>query len=196
MTEDAPRPISPVEEPRGRIIATTVRTKNRRKRYLDQNPNYFDSSLELADPLLYDRLVRRFQTAAEREEEGKRKGFSGVLHTDILRSEARLEALSRPDPHSLFSYSRGPNGEILEEDQDDVPQNKDEGWSRWKYEMEMRFLRGDDDDFEYETVDDNQAYDDREEEDRQELEKYLDDEEPNWVTDGKTPQGETGVQDF
>jgi hypothetical protein len=59
---------------------SAVRVKNRRKRYLDLNPSYFTSpNLELADPLLYDRLIRRFQTAAEREADGRAKGFSGVL---------------------------------------------------------------------------------------------------------------------
>src|ERR1700760_546876 len=86
-----------------------VRVKNRRKRYLDLNPEYFNSSLELADPLMYDRLIRRFQTTAEREEEGKRKGFSGILQADMLRSEAKMEALAHPDPYAMFSYSRGPN---------------------------------------------------------------------------------------
>src|ERR1700760_3686559 len=84
-----------------------VRVKNRRKRYLDQNPDYFNSSLELADPLLYDRLIRRFQTAAEREDEGRRKGFSGVLHADLIRSEAKLDALMNPSSNAMFSYKRG-----------------------------------------------------------------------------------------
>src|SRR6201994_2017952 len=88
-----------------------VRVKNRRKRYLDHNPSYFNPSLELADPLLYDRLVRRFQTPAEREAEGRKKGYSGVLEADLYRSEAKVAALARPDSQATFSYRRGPNGE-------------------------------------------------------------------------------------
>lgn len=34
-----------------------IRVKNRRKRYLDTHPEYFGPELELADPILYDRLV-------------------------------------------------------------------------------------------------------------------------------------------
>ena len=45
----------------------------------------------LTDPLLYDRLVRRFQSTSEREEEGKNKGFAGTIAASILRGEARIE---------------------------------------------------------------------------------------------------------
>lgn len=34
-----------------------IRVKNRRKRYLETHPEYFNAELELANPLLYDRLV-------------------------------------------------------------------------------------------------------------------------------------------
>ena len=76
------------EEPR----SWRIRVKNRRKHYLDKHPEYFDSSLELADPLLYDRLVRRFQSPVEREAEGRSKGYSGILEADLLRSERRSSA--------------------------------------------------------------------------------------------------------
>jgi hypothetical protein len=174
-----------------------VRVKNRRQRFLLENPSYFGSSLELADPLLYDRLVRRFQTTAEREAEGREKGYSGVLEADLQRSEAKLHALKHPDPNATFTYKRGPDGEILEEERDEVPLSKEEGLARWRFEMEMRFIRGDDADFDYKTVDDNDAYDDHQEEERQRLEDYLDLQEPEWdLEEGQRPQGETGVQDY
>ncbi|KKK22368.1 hypothetical protein P175DRAFT_0430220 [Aspergillus ochraceoroseus IBT 24754] len=176
-----------------------TQVKNRRKRYLDMHPEYFSADLELADPLLYDRLIRRFQTPAEREAEGRAKGFSGVLQADILRSEAKLEALSHPDPHAMFSYTRGPNGEILAEERDEIPTNKEDGEQAWKWEMTLRFLRGEDADFDYLAVDDNDEYDDWSEE----QEKYFEDEEPEWVVEGAEGedakshlQGETGIQDF
>lgn len=174
-----------------------IRVKNRRKRYLDLHPDYFGSALELADPLMYDRLVRRFQTPAEREAEGRKKGYSGVLEADLLRSEAKLDAIAHPDPNTIYSYSRGPDGEILAEEKDDVPENKEEGLKRWWYEMEMRFLRGDDDDFDYDSVDKSEEFDDRTEEERAAQEDYFKEEEPSWVLEeGKEPNGETGVQDF
>ena len=47
------------------------------------------------DPILYDALIRRFQTPAEREKEGREKGYSRVLEVDLLRGEARLTQLGR-----------------------------------------------------------------------------------------------------
>ncbi|KAL4901538.1 hypothetical protein BDW74DRAFT_84330 [Aspergillus multicolor] len=180
-------------------VSPATRTKNRRKRYLDLHPEYFSADLELADPLLYDRLIRRFQTPSEREAEGRAKGFSGVLQADLLRSEAKMDALSHPDPHALFTYARGPNGEILAEDRDEIPPSKEEGEKAWRFEMTMRFLRGEDDDFDYTKVDGDEELDDVSEE----QEKYFDDEEPEWVVDGEGSgdvrerlTGETGIQDF
>ncbi|KAL4877467.1 coiled-coil domain-containing protein-domain-containing protein [Aspergillus karnatakaensis] len=180
-------------------ISPATRIKNRRKRYLDLHPEYFSADLELADPLLYDRLIRRFQTPAEREAEGRAKGFSGVLQADLLRSEAKMDALNHPDPHAMFSYARGPNGEILAEDRDEIPRSKEDGEKAWRWEMTIRFLRGEDDDFDYSGVDDNEEYDDLSEE----QDRYFDAEEPEWLIEGDEGadvtsrlQGETGVQDF
>jgi hypothetical protein len=174
-----------------------IRTKNRRLRYLELHPEYFNSSLELADPLLYDRLIRRFQSTSEREAEGKKKGYSGTLEADLMRAEAKLNALSNPDPNATFQYKRGPSGEIFAEEQDEVPQSKKEGFKRWKYEMEMRFLKGDDDDFDYNAVDKSEAFDDKAEEERMEMDEYLADEEPSFALEaGQQPQGETGIQDY
>ncbi|KAH8701818.1 coiled-coil domain-containing protein-domain-containing protein [Talaromyces proteolyticus] len=178
----------------------SLQAKNRRKRYLDQHPEYFSADLEMADPLLYDRLIRRFQSPAEREAEGRAKGFSGILQADILRSEAKMDALAHPDPNAMLSYRQGPHGEIVAEDKEDIPSNKEEGEKRWRWEMEMRFLKGADYDFAYENVDENDEYDDWNEA----QERYFDEEEPEWILDESKEQrnatnqltGETGIQDF
>jgi len=181
--------------------AKRLAAKNRRKRYLEVHPEYFsDSSLELADPLLYDRLIRRFQTAAEREAEGKRKGFSGQMATDLWRAEAKKDALAQPDnPMSLFTYNRGPQGQICEEDKDDIPMTKEEGRAWWVDEMTQRFLRGADEDFEYNKVDGNVKYDPPEQE-RDLQEAWFESMESDFDTDGegkeKVLTGETGIQDY
>jgi Coiled-coil domain containing protein (DUF2052) len=158
--------------------------------------------LMLADPLLYDRCVRRFQSAAEREAEGRSKGYSGVLEADLYRSEAKLVALqnySNPSNQLMnsssnhISYIRGPDGQILPEDPDELPADKEEGMKRWKYEMTMRFLNGEDTDFLYPEVDKSDDWDvieSREAEDR-----WFDDEEPQWTGNGQG-YGDTGIQDF
>ncbi|KAJ9132378.1 hypothetical protein NKR23_g11316 [Pleurostoma richardsiae] len=90
FSQPKPRP------PKSPAQAAQVRIKNRRREYLDRHPEYFNSTEhELADPLLYDALIRRFQTPAEREAESKAKGYSGVLETSLLRGEARLEQLAK-----------------------------------------------------------------------------------------------------
>jgi hypothetical protein len=180
--------------------ANRLMAKNRRKRYLEVHPEYFsDSSLELAFPLLYDRLVRRFQTATEREAEGRRKGASVQIATDLSRAEARKDALALPDPYSLFIYNRGPDGQILEEEKDDVPMTKEEGHAWWVDEMTQRFLRGGDDDFEYKNVDGNTKYDHPDQE-RDIQDAWFDSMESDFDSDGegkeKVLTGETGIQDY
>ena len=102
-------------------------------------------------------------------------------------------------------YCRHSSGEIVTEEKDEVPQNKEEGMERWRKEMELRFLHGDDVDFDYTVVDESEMYDDRGLEEQEEEERYFDGEEPAWIPlnqDGssidvpKTPSGETGIQDF
>lgn len=142
--------------------------------------------------------MRRFQTPAEREEEGKRKGYSGILEADLWRSEAKIEALKNPNTALLMTYKRGKDGEILAEEKDEVPMTKEEGMQRWRKEMELRFLEGHDEDFEYSMVDRSESYDDRRVEEREGEEKWFDEEDPQWVIDliEKHVEGETGVQDF
>ncbi|KAK3396181.1 coiled-coil domain-containing protein-domain-containing protein [Sordaria brevicollis] len=72
-----------------------IRTRNRRREYLERNPGYFQSGEhELADPILYDSLIRRFQTPAERQAESKEKGYARVLEGSLLRGEEKLARLA------------------------------------------------------------------------------------------------------
>ncbi|KAI5921779.1 coiled-coil domain-containing protein-domain-containing protein [Camillea tinctor] len=88
-TKPQPRP------PKSPAHTAQIRVQNRRREYLERHPSYFDSlEHELADPLLYDALIRRFQSPAEREREGREKGYSRVLEGDLLRGEARLSHLA------------------------------------------------------------------------------------------------------
>lgn len=151
----------------------------------------------LPDPLLYDRLIRRFQSPDEREREGRQRGYTGSLEADLLRSEAKLEALQHPDPNSPIVYRRAADGSItgVEQDDDDRARTKEEGLQRWRDFLAQRFVRGDDDDFVYANVDDNDEFDDGAEEDRNQLEEYLGAETEAYLGEGK-PTGQTGVQDF
>ncbi|KFY40616.1 hypothetical protein V494_03416 [Pseudogymnoascus sp. VKM F-4513 (FW-928)] len=195
-------PSSPPDERKQRI-----RVKNRRKMYLDTHPSYFDSpDLEIVDPLLYDRCVRRFQSNAEREADGRAKGYSGVLEADLYRSEAKLAALAGrgvgDDTNAGqraqdLAYVPGPDGQVLPEDEDEVPQTKEEGMERWREAMTLRFLRGGDEDFDYGEVDGSEEWDVIERKDAEE--HWFEEEEPEWVEgspEDKEKRGETGIQDF
>lgn len=142
-------------------------------------------------------MIRRFQTTAEREAEGRKKGYSGVLEADIMRSEAKVDALAHPDPNSPLTYRRDAEGSIIavEQDEEDRPNNKEEGEDKWREVMEQRFLRGEDNDFEYADVDESEEYNDHEEERRNREEKYFDEEEEEFIGEGEKT-GETGVQDY
>lgn len=96
----------------------------------------------------------------------------------------------------FVSYVRGEDGEVLPEDPDEVPKTKEEGFERWKFEMTLKFLRGEDLDFDYKEVDEGGEWD--EIESKEEEERWFDDEEPEWVGEEgvETVGGETGIQDF
>lgn len=142
-------------------------------------------------------MIRRFQSAAEREADGRQKGYSGMLEADLMRSEAKMEALNHPDPNSPLVYRRDASGAIVavEQDEEDRPKTKEEGQKQWRDVMENRFLRGEDQDFDYKTVDEDERYDDWEWERREREESYFDQEEAEFVGEGDKT-GETGIQDF
>lgn len=108
-----------------------------------------------------------------------------------------MEALRHPDPNSPIAYKRAGDGSItaLEADEEERVGSKEEGRERWVDVMSLRFMRGEDKEFEYNGVDGNEEYDDRGEEDRRKLDEYLEGEGEEFVGEGPV-KGETGVQDF
>ncbi|KAK1987458.1 coiled-coil domain-containing protein [Colletotrichum cereale] len=202
FTKEEPEPQSvhfdkPIPRPPKSSAKTSdIRSRNRRREYLERNPEYFNNAEhELADTLLYDSLVRKFQTPAEREAEGKTKGYSGVLESSLLRGEARLadlkasaEAESAPEHIKEFTTE----ADLSKTD------NKEDGLERWQEFLTERFVRGHDEDFDYSLVDHNDQYDTLLRRDAEEA--WFDEEDPNWASDAdeqaSARQGETGVQDF
>ncbi|KAK7916974.1 hypothetical protein PG985_010582 [Apiospora marii] len=204
------RPVSPADRPQPRPVrsparSAQIRIQNRRRAYLDKNPDYFKSlEHELVDPLLYDSLIRRFQSAEEREQEGRKKGWSRVLEVDLRRGEAKLAQLSEsssPDkgqettagqPSSsqagtalaAAATAALPVGleEVLPQDEAQAngkPESQEEGRQRWDEFIRNRFILGHDEEFDYGPVDGNDAFDELER--RDEEEAWFGDEEPSWV---------------
>lgn len=153
------------------------------------------------DPLLYDRLVRRFQTPAEREAEVRQKGYAGTLEADLLRSEAKLSEARAQSLESEVMYTRTTQGEIISTAPEDEALTRPEATERWQEIMTERFLKGEDKDFDYRAVDENEDYDDRKAEERDFEDDWFDDEQPDSSPrEGEAEkvilEGETGIQDF
>ena len=126
-----------------------------------------------------------------------------MLEADLLRSEAKIDALSNPGHAALMRYRRDASGVIVAEERDEVPKNQEEGIQRWRKEMELMFLGGDDPDFDYKRVDESEDYDDRGVQEREEEERWFEREEPCWIVDSDQDAikaegltGQTGFQDY
>ncbi|KAL2157953.1 hypothetical protein VTH06DRAFT_5008 [Thermothelomyces fergusii] len=119
FSQPRPRP------PRSPGHSAKIRIQNRRRAYLEKHKSYFQSSEhELSDPLLYDFLIRRFQTPAEREAEGRAKGYARVLEGSLLRGEERLAKLRE---QTVGKNNRDPAGHNHHEASRDGGRD---GWDR------------------------------------------------------------------
>ncbi|KAF7558527.1 hypothetical protein G7046_g5631 [Stylonectria norvegica] len=193
------RPCSP-----GR--AARIRVQNRRREYLVRHTSYFDNQEhEFSDPTLYERLVKKFQTPAERDAESKLKGYGHILEADLRRGEAKLADLAESNGNGS-SAEDSPKPETgLELTWESPATDKAQGMEFWHEFLQERFVKGQDEDFDYGSVDENEDLDSLLREDAEEA--WFDQEEPSWVAEtgaGENEnaitelevQGETGVQDF
>ncbi|KAF4119911.1 Coiled-coil domain containing protein (DUF2052) [Geosmithia morbida] len=197
-------------EPEGPARVEQVRVRNRRREYLERHASYFDSlEHELADAMLYERLIKRFQSVPERTAEGKAKGYGRTLEASLMRGETRMaklaaEAATTTSPPSAAAIATSSNPDTRDEEDDgsgnrtwvDVtPADREEGIQLWRDFLEYRFVRGQDEDFDYAIVDGDHDLDSLERQDEQD--SWFDDQEPGWASDTEHQvHGETGVQDF
>ncbi|KAG5749607.1 hypothetical protein H9Q72_004295 [Fusarium xylarioides] len=191
LGEQPDKPVPRV--PKSPSRTAQIQAQNRRREYLSRHPSYFDSlEHELADPVLYERLVKRFQSASEREAEGKAKGYGRTLEADLQRGELKLSRLKDGDIEN--------SGGDLEHPWEKPAADKAHGLLLWHAFLEERFVHGLDEDFDYKPVDADEDLDTMIRRDAQDA--WFDDEEPSWVDENEssaqlpTRQGETGVQDF
>ncbi|KAK9479545.1 coiled-coil domain-containing protein-domain-containing protein [Lipomyces japonicus] len=202
-----PNKAIPADERHHKVIT------NRRLHYLEQHtPVYFDNrALAEADPLLYDRLVRQFQTPAERQAEAGQTGWVGRMYEDLMRAEKRLEE----EQHRKAVQARKLYG-VEEESDDEAVTDKgnmaifedevidrEQGEKQWRHLMTIRFLSGLDTDFDYDVVDFSEEWDDLKQISRDAEDAYFDEEEPRWIDQVEKDheqehelKGETGIQDF
>ncbi|KAM0232865.1 hypothetical protein ACHAP5_010599 [Fusarium lateritium] len=188
------QPDKPVPRvPKSPSRTAQIQAQNRRREYLARHPSYFENlEHELADPVLYERLVKRFQTPSEREAEGKAKGYGRTLEADLQRGELKLSRLKEVDG------VENPTGD-LEHPWEKPASDKAHGLLLWHAFLEERFVHGLDEDFDYKPIDADEDLDTMLRRDAQDA--WFDDEEPSWIDEeasarSATRQGETGVQDF
>lgn len=148
----------------------------------------------LLDPDLYDTFVRRFQTPAEREADGRARGWGKTLESSLMRGEARLDRLASsytgdsPAASGSLSARRSAVGRTNDNNftidsdlAEEKPTTKQEGRARWEEFLRERFVHGGDEEFDYTKVDANEDLDLMEDRDREE--EWFDDEEPEWADD-------------
>lgn len=151
-----------------------------------------------ADPVLFDALVRKWQSTAERDSRVKQKGIAEVLEAGLERAETRL-ALAEHGPTSSNSAEIEISQLVDVEDSPEEwtePKDKDSAWELWKKIIGQQFINGRDDQFNYEKIDDDESLDESEHENQALLENYIEQEEGHWEVNPSEVKGETGVQDF
>ncbi|KAK9235260.1 coiled-coil domain-containing protein-domain-containing protein [Lipomyces kononenkoae] len=199
-------PLPPKSQPPQ--VRNHVTIKNRRLHYLHRHtPSYFQQSgLAESDPLLHDRLIRQFQTADERQAASQTRGWAARMYEDLMRAERRLEMENVKRAGETLRQDLGESA--LAELEDNDITSREEGERQWQYLMTLRFLEGQDTDFDYDEVDFDEQWDDLAQLARDREDEYFDAEEPKWYEDddrgdsmdyksnGHTLKGQTGVQDF
>lgn len=148
--------------------------------------------------MLYERLVKRFQSASERTAESKAKGYGLTLEASLLRSESTLASLKESTKSPYAQDSPAKNGGV-DDPWDATAMNKEHGLELWRSFLEDRFVNGGDPEFGYEKADQDDVLDTLER--QEEEEEWFDAEEPSWAGEGERDKnikrtGETGVQDF
>ncbi|EPS37793.1 hypothetical protein H072_8492 [Dactylellina haptotyla CBS 200.50] len=161
--------------------------------------------------------LRRQQSGQEEEEEENEEEMEEVEDEEgnvVLKSKRQLaqqeeddtDEEGRIDAEQLDAdilLQADANGEFMN------IQDREEAWEIWRDILSRRFLRGDDEDFDYETVDRPGGAGDPKhlievEIERDEWEEYFDEEEAEVYDErdgkmylgGRVVEGETGIQDF
>ena len=138
------------------------------------------SPASCSDPVLYERLVKRFQSAEERAREAKDKGYGRTLEADLLRGETRLAEMDPSEPQDSNNNSADTaarTGPGVDESWEQPASTKEEGLGLWREYLAERFVRGGDGDFDYGGVDGNDEYDELARRDAEDA--WFDDEEPS-----------------
>uniref|UniRef100_UPI00398E6EA1 coiled-coil domain-containing protein 97 n=1 Tax=Pristiophorus japonicus TaxID=55135 RepID=UPI00398E6EA1 len=178
----------------------TARTNVRNKRYaalqqLIKDGEYFsDEQMRTRDPLLYEQYIRQYMTEEELLAQSSKNLGNAMCLSDLLMSTYQEKMVQE-----RLQWQQEREDACVEEEEDDeeeednteskaadwVPSEDEKTMLREEFvsRMHQRFLDGEDGDFDYSTVDDNPDFDNLDIVNRDEEEKYFDEEEPVEIED-------------
>ncbi|KAK7946460.1 uncharacterized protein PG986_010781 [Apiospora aurea] len=203
------RPESPAGRPQPRPVrsparSAQIRIQNRRRAYLDKNPDYFRSlEHELIRYCMIPSFVASSPQKSANWKDGKRvvagargRPATGEAKLSQLKessaSNGQESASGQPSSSRANSTAAAATattttlpaglGEVLLQDEAQTsskPESQEEGQQRWDDFIRNRFILGRDEDFDYGPVDGNDAFDEMERQDEEEA--WFGDEEPSWI---------------
>lgn len=178
-----------------------IAVRNRRLTYLNRSD--YLASPEVQQrlfPFLYEKLVIRHKTRQEKQNE-ESVSKARTLTKVLLDAGDHIEKLERQRDRTDEERAKDEERFVQEEAiADSLPtsilNDREESRDHLERLITEKFLAGDDDEFDYATVDENEEYDDWETIEQDFREQYFDDEEPGDAEEGTALEGQTGVQDF
>jgi hypothetical protein len=181
------------------LSKTAVR--NRRLTYLNRSD--YLASPEVQQrlfPFLYEKLVIQHKTLRDKQDE-ESVSKSRTLTKVLLDAGDHIQKLERQRDRTAEDRAKDHERFVAEElIADSLPastlENREKSRELLEKLITERFLAGEDEEFDYAAVDEDEQYDDWETIDQDFRERYFDDEDPESTEKGKALTGETGVQDF
>lgn len=184
-----------------RAPLSTTAVRNRRLTYLNRSD--YLASPEIQQrlfPFLYEKLVIHHKTLREKQDEESALK-SRTLTKVLLDAGDHIQKLERQRDGTVEDRKKDQERFVAEElIADNLPastlENREESRELLERLITERFLAGEDEDFDYAAVDEDEQNDDWETIEQDFRERYFDDEDPESTDEVKVLTGETGVQDF
>ncbi|XP_062919609.1 coiled-coil domain-containing protein 97 isoform X2 [Mobula hypostoma] len=184
----------------------SARTNVRNKRYaalqqLIKDGEYFsDEQMRTRDPLLYEQYIRQYMTEEELLAQNSRNLGGSMSLSDLLMNtyqEKIVQERLQWQQEREDACEEEEEEEEEDEEEEDRPMSKAAEWvpsdderimlrDEFVSRMHQRFLDGEDGDFDYSAVDDNPDFDNLDIVNRDEEERYFDEEEPVEIEDMET----------
>ncbi|XP_069765254.1 coiled-coil domain-containing protein 97 [Narcine bancroftii] len=190
-------------EVRKSSMKKSARTNVRNKRYaalqqLIKDGEYFsDEQMRTRDPLLYEQYIRQYMTEEELLAENSKNLGGAMSLSDLLMNTYQEKIVQERLQWQQEREEACEEEEEDDEEEEDSPESNAAEWvpsddekvmlrDEFVSRMHQRFLDGEDGDFDYSAVDDNPDFDNLDIVNRDEEERYFDEEEPVEIEDMET----------